>query len=350
LAENNSNDESSKTEIQKWRVHANKIQLDANKIILGQEKGIKLIIISLFARGHVLLEGGVGVGKTTLLQVITKLIGGEYERVEGTVDLMPNDIIYHASINAEGKPNISKGPLLKKGEDLSIFFFNEINRARPQVHSLLLRAMTEKSVRAFNKDIYLPNMVVFADRNQVEKNETFELPAAARDRFMMEISIEAPKDKALRDSIIFDSRFQDTSKLVKDIPIAKFDCKELNKISVAIQNEVQASDHIRDYVENLWIATEDPKKFNIDIKEVDMDDFIVAGASPRAMIMLIKAAKVNAWLNNRSHIEPIDIDYIFHEVMAHRLVINRIYENNRIELLKQFSQEILLRVPTPVLD
>ena len=350
MAENNSNDESSKTEIQKWHVHANKIQLDANNIILGQEKAIKLIVISLFARGHVLLEGGVGVGKTTLLQVITKLIGGEYERVEGTVDLMPNDIIYHASINAEGKPNISKGPLLKKGEDLSIFFFNEINRARPQVHSLLLRAMTEKSVSAFNKDIYLPNMVVFADRNQVEKNETFELPAAARDRFMMEISIEAPKDKALRDSIIFDSRFQDTSKLVKDIPIAKFDCKELNKISVAIQNEVQASDHIKDYVENLWIATEDPKKFNIDIKEIDMDDFIVAGASPRAMIMLIKAAKVNAWLNNRSHIEPIDIDYIFHEVMAHRLVINRIYENNRIELLKQFSQEILLRVPTPVLD
>ena len=117
MAENNSNDESSKTVIQKWRVHADKIQLDANKIILGQEKAIKLIVISLFSRGHVLLEGGVGVGKTTLLQVITKLIGGEYERVEGTVDLMPNDIIYHASISAEGKPNISKGPLLKKGED-----------------------------------------------------------------------------------------------------------------------------------------------------------------------------------------------------------------------------------------
>jgi MoxR-like ATPase len=163
----------------------------------------------------------------------------------------------------------------------------------------------------------------------------------------MEISIEAPKDRVLRDSIIFDSRFQDTSKLVKDIPIANFDCKELNKISVAIQNEVQASNHIRDYVENLWLATEDPKKFNINIKEVDMDDFVVAGASPRGMIMLIKVAKVNAWLNNRSHIEPIDIDYVFHEVMAHRFVINRIYENNKIELLRQFSKEILLKVPTP---
>ena len=340
-------DKQSKSNIQKWREYAENIQSDASNNILGQEKAIRLIIISLFARGHVLLEGGVGVGKTTLLQVITKLMGGEYERVEGTVDLMPNDIIYHASINDQGKPSISKGPLLKKGEDLSIFFFNEINRARPQVHSLLLRAMAEKSISAFNKDIYLPNMVVFADRNQVEKNETFELPAAARDRFMMEISIQAPRNKELRDSIIFDSKFQNTAKLVEDIPAPNFDCKELNSVSDDIQNAIQASEHIKNYVENLWLATEDPKKFDINIKEVDMDDFIVAGASPRGMIMLIKAAKVNAWLNNRSYIEPNDINEIFHEVMAHRLVINRIYENNKIELLRQFSNEILLKVPTP---
>ena len=218
-----------------WHGHALKIKQDANKIILGQEKAINLVIISLFARGHVLLEGGVGVGKTTLLQVITKLIGGTYERVEGTVDLMPNDIIYHASISSEGKPSISKGPLLKKGEDLSIFFFNEINRARPQVHSLLLRVMAEKSVSAFNKVNYLPNMVVFADRNQVEKNETFELPAAARDRFMMEVSIQSPTDKVLRNSIIFDTKFQDTSMLIDNIPSPSFDCKELNEVSSAIQ-------------------------------------------------------------------------------------------------------------------
>ena len=344
--ENNKNN-SSIQNTQEWRGYAEKIQSDANNYILGQKKAIRLIVISLFARGHVLLEGGVGVGKTTLLQIITKLIGGQYERVEGTVDLMPNDIIYHASINEEGRPNISNGPLLKKGEDLSIFFFNEINRARPQVHSLLLRAMAEKSITAFNKDVHLPNMVVFADRNQVEKNETFELPAAARDRFMMEISIQAPKDKELRDSIIFDTKFQNTYKLIEGIPSPKFDCKELNSISETIQNDIQAGEHIKNYVENLWLATENPKKFDIELKDVDMDDFIEAGASPRAMIMLIKAAKVNAWLSNREYIEPTDINDIFHEVMAHRMVINKIYDNNRIELLKEFSNEILLKVPTP---
>ncbi len=349
MVENN-NKSTSIQKIHEWRDYAEKIQLDANNKILGQEKAIKLIIISLFSRGHVLLEGGVGVGKTTLLQIITKLIGGEYERVEGTVDMMPNDIIYHASINDEGKPHISNGPLLKKGENLSIFFFNEINRARPQVHSLLLRAMAEKSISAFNKDVFLPNMVVFADRNQVEKNETFELPAAARDRFMMEISIQAPEEKELRDAIIFNTQFQNTTKLVGDIPKPKFDCKELNAVCDAIQENIQASDHIKNYVENLWLATENPKKFKIDIKEVDIDDFIVAGSSPRGMIMLIKAAKVNAWLNRRTYIEPIDINEIFHEVMAHRLVINRIYENNKIKHLKDFTNEILLKVSTPELS
>ena len=332
-----------------WHAHAIKIKQDANNIILGQEKAINLVIISLFARGHVLLEGGVGVGKTTLLQVITKLIGGTYERVEGTVDLMPNDIIYHASISDEGKPSISKGPLLKKGEDLSIFFFNEINRARPQVHSLLLRVMAEKSVSAFNKVVHLPNMVVFADRNQVEKNETFELPAAARDRFMMEVSIQPPTEKELRDSIIFDTKFQDTSKLIDAIPSPSFDCKELNAVSDVIQENIQLSEHIKNYIETLWQATENPKKFDIELEDIDMDDFIVAGSSPRGMIMLVKAAKVNAWMSIRDHVQPIDVEYVFHAVMAHRLVLNRIYDNNKIALLEKFTRQILLKVATPKL-
>ena len=162
-----------------WRAHALKIKQDANKIVLGQEKAINLVIISLFARGHVLLEGGVGVGKTTLLQVITKLIGGSYERIEGTVDLMPNDIIYHASISDDGKPSISKGPLLKQGEDLSVFFFNEINRARPQVHSLMLRAMAEKSVSAFNKVMHLPNICLLYTSPSPRDQRGSRMPSSA---------------------------------------------------------------------------------------------------------------------------------------------------------------------------
>ena len=167
---------------------------------------------------------------------------------------------------------------------------------------------------------------------------------------MMEVSIQSPTDKVLRDSIIFDTKFQDTSKLIDNIPSASFDCKELNEVSSEIQENIQTSDHIKNYVEFLWQATENPKKFAVDLEGIDMDDFLVAGSSPRGMIMLIKAAKVNAWMNNRDHVQPVDVEYVFHAVMAHRLVVNRIYENNKTELLEKFTHKVLLKVATPKLD
>src|SRR6478609_2074205 len=103
-----------------WRDKALKLESEVKKVIVGQDKAIKLMNIAIFARGHVLLEGGVGVGKPTLLQSITRGIGGEYERVEGTVDLMPNDLVYHTHLGSEGKPQIDPGPLLRSGENLSV--------------------------------------------------------------------------------------------------------------------------------------------------------------------------------------------------------------------------------------
>ena len=114
----------------------------------------------------------------------------------------PNDLIYHTYLGDDGKPHVDKGPVLRSGEDLSIFFFNEINRARPQVHSLMLRIMAEKTLSAFNQEFHFPHLIVFADRNQVEKEETFEIPSAARDRFMMEIPIVIPNNDGLMVYII----------------------------------------------------------------------------------------------------------------------------------------------------
>ncbi len=115
-----------------WRVHALKLESEVNKVVVGQESPVRLITTAVFARGHVLLEGDVGVGKTTLLRAFTRGIGGGYQRIEGTIDLMPNDLVYHTYLGEDGKPHVSPGPLLMSGQDLSIFFFNEINRARPQ--------------------------------------------------------------------------------------------------------------------------------------------------------------------------------------------------------------------------
>jgi len=194
-----------------WRTRALELERAIAGIVIGQERAIRLLTIAVFARGDVLLEGNVGVGKTVLLRGFARAIGGAYERIEGTVDLMPADLVCYTYVDERGSPRVAPGPLLKHGEALSIFFFNEVNRARPQLHSLLLRVMAERSVTAFNREYHFPHLQIVADRNRVEKEETFELPAAARDRFLMEIAIEAPVERELQRTLMFDPRFHDAT-------------------------------------------------------------------------------------------------------------------------------------------
>lgn len=330
-----------------WRDSAIKLESEVKKVIVGQDHAIRRMVIAIFARGHVLLEGGVGVGKTTLLQSITRGIGGAYERIEGTVDLMPNDMIYHTYLGADGKPKIDEGPLLRFGEKLSVFFFNEINRARPQVHALMLRVMAERHIDAFKKEYRLPHLIVFADRNQVEKNETFEIPTAARDRFMMEIPIEIPDEKSIRRSLVFDTKYQNAEKLTQQVSsnILQFD--QLNSFSESLQNHITSSEVIEDYVLDLWEATQNPVKYNVKLDNVDVERLILAGASPRGMGMLLKAARVNAWLNNRENLYPEDIHAVFHEIIAHRLAFNAMYESRRTALARELTTQILAKVSVP---
>ena len=330
-----------------WRTRALALESAVGRVVIGQQAVIRAVNTAIFARGHVLLQGDVGVGKTTLLRAFAQVLGGAYARTEGTIDLMPGDLVYYTYISAEGRPAVEPGPLIRHGEDLAIFFFNEINRARPQVHSLLLRVMAEKSVSAFNREFHFPHLLVFADRNRVEREETFEISSAARDRFMMEVTIDAPASDAERKALMFNPRFHDTDALVAELPAAMLNYRELGTVAQAIQRTVQTSDALQDYALALWRATAEPADFGVTLSDVDTRRLMLAGASPRGMSMLLRAARVAAWLHGRDYVAPEDVQAVFVQTLAHRLVYQPVYELRRHEISPALMAAVLGSVAAP---
>ncbi|GAA0765767.1 MoxR family ATPase [Ideonella azotifigens] len=338
---------SSDESLRDWHHLALRLEDEVGKAVIGQADTIRLINVALFARGHVLLEGDVGVGKTTVLRAFSRAVGGAFERVEGTIDLLPGDLVYHTYVSAEGQPRIDPGPLLRHGEQLTTFFFNEINRARPQVQSLLLRAMAERTVSAFNREFSFPHMTVYADRNKVEKEETFELASAARDRFMFELNMAKPSDPAVREALVFETAYHDVDALIEQVTAGLLPWEELNAIAATIQRSVQASPAIRRYVLALWQASDTPKAFGISLPGVDMDRLILAGASARGVSALLRAARVVAWLAGRTHLLPDDLHAVVPAALGHRVFFTPVYEMRRTELAEELVRQILDKVAAP---
>ena len=215
------------------------------------------------------------------------------------------------------------------------------------MHSLLLRVMAERTLTAFNKEHYFPHMLVFADRNQVEKEETFDIPSAARDRFMMEIPIVVPTDSDIMESLVFNTRFHDVDALVETIAKDVLQFDQLNAFAAKLQDSISASPTLRKYTLDLWRATKSPIDFGIKVSGVDMKRLVLSGASPRGMAMLLRAARVNAWLNNRDAVLPDDIHAVFHETIAHRVVFSPVYEMRRTEIAREMLSGIVNAIAAP---
>lgn len=333
--------------LSEWRERVSAFEQSLNSVVLGMQRQVRALTITIFSRGHVLLEGDVGVGKTTLLRAAARLLGGEYQRIEGAIDLMPSDFLYHAYLDQHGQPAVAPGPLLQHEDALAVFFFNEINRARPQAHSLLLRLMAERSVSAFNREYAFPHLTVFADRNRLEREETFELPAAARDRFFMEINVDAPDDRELQKELMFNTRFHHVDAMIDSLPAAIVPYAQLNGLAAAIQDHVRAELPLQDYAVNLWRALRDPASAGIELEDVDTGRLIAGGASPRGMAMMMRAARCRAWLEGRDYLAPDDIRAVFHETVAHRIFFTPAYELRRETIAPRLLNEVLDKIPAP---
>jgi MoxR-like ATPase len=166
---------------------------------------------------------------------------------------------------------------------------------------------------------------------------------------MMEIPIDIPADRELRKALMFDVEYQHAEGLTKQVESNVLQFDQLNGFSDILQTHIKSSNILEEYALDLWESTQNPEKFGIKLDSVDVSRLIHTGASPRGMGMLLKAARVNAWLMNRDSLYPEDIHAVFHELIAHRLVFNSMYENRRTALARELTSQILSTVAVPSL-
>jgi|TARA_B100000959_G_scaffold55856_1_gene58259 MoxR-like ATPase len=279
---------------------------EVQKVIVGQEQIIKKLVIALMADGHVLLEGVPGLAKTKMVYTLSKTLGAHFCRIQFTPDLLPADIIGTKIYdNKKEKFVTEKGPIFS-----NLILADEINRAPPKVQSALLEAMQEKqvSIHGDTYEIEKP-FLVLATQNPIESEGTYRLPEAQIDRFAIKLLINYPsKDN---EKLIIQRNTQETKPSVENI-VSK-------QVILEIQNFVQkiyADEKIEEYVSSIVDATRNPKNYDL-----ELDGVIEFGASPRASIWLILAAKAHALLAGRGFVIPEDIKSIAHDVLRHRIIL-----------------------------
>ncbi|MFN3411690.1 MAG: AAA family ATPase [Exilispira sp.] len=286
----------------------NSILSSMSKKIVGQKEAIQKISICLFANGHVLLEGVPGIAKTLILKTLSSLFNLSFKRIQFTPDLLPSDITGNMIFNPSTLLfNPYKGPVFN-----NIVLADEINRAPAKVQSALLQAMQEYEVNIGGENYKLPfPFFVVATQNPIEHEGTYPLPEAQMDRFMFKIIINYPSKE---EEIAILKNINDIeNENIEHI----FEPSNILKIQDQI-SKIYCDDRILNYITDIVQSTRNQSNYALS----HLSNFIQWGASPRASISLLKAAKVKAFFENRNYILPEDILYIVHEVLRHRIILS----------------------------
>ena len=294
------------------------------KVIVGQTYLAERLLIGLLCDGHLLLEGVPGLGKTLAVKTLSEIIQAKFQRIQFTPDLLPSDLLGTLIYNQATQEFIPKlGPIFA-----NFILADEINRAPAKVQSALLEAMQEKQVTLGGHSYKLEDpFLVLATQNPIEQEGTYHLPEAQIDRFFMKLNITYPTKK--EEKLIIDRvALNDLPKTEKRIQV-----QHIQKAKQIVK-QIYVDEKIKDYVVDIVFASREPEKYNLK----DLANFIEYGASPRASISLIKAAKAHAFLRHRGYVTPEDIKAVGKDVLRHRIIPSFEAEAEEIEADKIVSR------------
>ena len=276
---------------------------ELGRVVIGVEASVEALVIALIARGHVLVQGVPGLGKTLFAKALARALGGEFKRIQGTADLMPSDIIgVHVFDEAARNFAFRPGPLFA-----DVVLVDEINRAGPKTQSALLEAMEERQVSIERSVLPLPaDFIVLATQNPREFEGTFPLPESQLDRFMLRIDMSYPERAAESDIL---ARYGGVLAAAHDAleAVAVIDRALLGEARAAAEN-MHVSEALSSYLLDLAAASRAHPR-------------LALGLSTRGVLALLKAARVIAGMRASDFVTPDDVKQVAPWVLAHRLVL-----------------------------
>lgn len=310
-----------------------RVQREVRKVIVGQDRGIERILVCLLAGGHCLLESVPGLAKTLSVETVARAVGGSFRRIQFTPDLLPADIvgtrIYRSSSEVF---DVELGPVFA-----NFVLADEINRAPAKVQSALLEVMAEHHVTigGITHDVPSP-FLVLATQNPIESEGVYPLPEAQRDRFLMKVVLGYPSPLEELEIV---NRMGGIAPVANET-ITIEDVATLQRVAA----EVTADRSVVEYAVNLVLATRNPQNYGL----ATLGQYIEFGASPRASIGLVRAAKALALMRGRSSVVAQDVFDVAPEVLRHRLVLS--YEALAADLdAEHLIARVLGTVPAPAI-
>ena len=295
------------------------------KVIVGKEKAVELLLTSLLANGHVLIDDVPGMGKTKLANTLARSLDSDFKRIQFTPDLQPSDITGLYFYNQKKSEFIfRKGPILT-----NILLADEINRAVPRTQASLLEAMEERQVTVEGDSFQVEEpFMVIATQNPIDLEGTFPLPEAQLDRFLLKFEMGYPKEE---EEIEILNRFKKEDPIKNISPV--LDKNNISKMRKEVK-EITLSDDLIDYIVRLSRFSRRTKKLKL-------------GISPRGSLALMKASMAYAYIKNRDYVLPDDIKFLYPFVVNHRLILSDESELQGIKK-EEIIKDILHNVEVPV--